>query len=379
MATQNEILLKAGEINTGTGAGAGNIAAAGGGILKPAQANRFIDFVVDQSVVMQNSRFVRMRTPDQEIDKLSVGTRILSAAAELGDTAGNIPVTFTKVGLTTKKMRLDWAISTESLEDNIEGAGLEDHIAQMMARQTANDLDDILINGGSNGSVTFLTAFDGFIKKTVATNTAGRILSEEGATISRATFDRVLRALPSKFLQRRNELRFFAGSNFVQDTIYSLSNPNSATAATAGAASPGSTAGDMAYLQGSMRGNGGAGSTGLSPYGIPLIEVPLMSENLVANGAGNVNTMGNVGLVASTGAVSTYGTAGANSNVANHGYLELTFPNNRIVGVHRDITVYRQFKPKTDMIEYTQFMRVGCAVENADAYVLATNIKTRTA
>ena len=69
MATQNEILLKAGEINTGSGAGAGNIAAAGGGILKPAQANRFIDFVVDQSVVMQNSRFVRMRTPDQEIDK----------------------------------------------------------------------------------------------------------------------------------------------------------------------------------------------------------------------------------------------------------------------------------------------------------------------
>ena len=101
MATQNEILLKAGEVNTGNSAGAGNIAAAGGGILKPAQSNRFIDFVLDQSVVMQNSRFVRMRTPDMEIDKLAVGTRILSAAAELGDNAGNIPVTFTKVALTT--------------------------------------------------------------------------------------------------------------------------------------------------------------------------------------------------------------------------------------------------------------------------------------
>jgi hypothetical protein len=270
-------------------------------------------------------------------------------------------------------MRLDWAISTESLEDNIEGAGLEDHIAQMMARQTANDLDDLLISGNTSGS-GFVAAFDGFIKKTVASNIAGRILSEEGATISRATFDRVLRALPSKYLQRRNELRFFAGSNFVQDTIYSLSNPNSANAAVAGASSPASTLGDMAYMQGSMRGNGGAGSTGLSPYGIPLIEVPLMPEALVNNTAA-----GNIGVVASSGAWSTFGTPSTNSNAANHGYLELTFPNNRIVGVHRDITVYRQFKPKTDMIEYTQFMRVGCAVENAEAYVLATNIKTRTA
>lgn len=370
MATQNEILLKAVDTNTTitSTVGASNTS----GILKPAQASRFIDFVVDQSVVMQNSRFVRMRTPDMDIDKLAIGTRLLSSAAEADTTnSTNVAVTFSKVALTTKKMRLDWAISTESLEDNLEGAALEDHIAQMMARQTANDLDDLLISGNASGS-GFVAAFDGFIRKAISSNTVGRILSEEGTTISRATFDRVLRGMPSKYLQRRNELRFFAGSNFVQDTIYSLSNPNSATAP-GGAPAPASTLGDMAYMQGSMRGNGGPGSTGLSPYGIPLIEVPLMPETIAHTAA-----TGNIGTVASTGLWSNYGSAGATANVANHGYLELTFPNNRIVGVHRDITVYRQFKPKTDMIEYTQFMRVGCAVENADAYVLATNIKTRT-
>ena len=116
MATQNEILLKANEVTTSV-VGASNTS----GILKPAQANRFIDFVVDQSVVMQNSRFVRMRTPDQDIDKLAVGTRLLAAATEVTDGSTNAVVTFSKVALTTKKMRLDWAISTESLEDNIEG------------------------------------------------------------------------------------------------------------------------------------------------------------------------------------------------------------------------------------------------------------------
>ena len=92
-----------------------------------------------------------------------------------------------------------------------------------------------------------------------------------------------------------------------------------------------------------MRGNGGPGSTGISPFGIPLIEVPLMPETATGDYSG------------ATGY---------------HGHVELTFPNNRVIGIHRDITVYRQFKPKTDTIEYTQFMRVASNIENADSYVI---------
>ena len=38
----------------------------------------------------------------------------------------------TKVDLSTKKLRLDWEVSTEALEDNIEGAALEDHLVRLM-------------------------------------------------------------------------------------------------------------------------------------------------------------------------------------------------------------------------------------------------------
>lgn len=341
MATQNEILSKADEVTTSV------VNNASGGLMKPAQSNRFIDFVIDQSVLMQNSRVVRMRTPQMEIDKLSVGTRLLAKATEATDTGANAAVTFTKVSLSTVKLRLDWAISTESLEDNIEGASLEDHIAQVMARQTANDMDDLFINGNTSSSNTLLKALNGFIK--LAT-TDGRTVDEAGNNVSRATYDRILRNLPAKYLQRRNELKFFSGAGVVQDTIFSLSNPNSATAATAGAPSPGSMIGDTAFLTGAMRANGGAGATGIAPFGIPLVEVPLMPE-------------------AASGDYS--GAAGS------HGYVELTFPNNRVIGIHRDITVYRQFKPKTDTIEYTQYMRVASNIENADSYVIAKNVKLR--
>jgi hypothetical protein len=341
MASQEEILSKADEVTTGV---VGNDS---GGLMKPAQSNRFLDFVIDQSVLMQNARVVRMRTPQMEIDKVSVGTRLLSKATEATDDGANAAVTFSKVSLSTVKLRLDWAVSTESLEDNIEGASLEDHIAQIMARQTANDLDDLFINGNTSSNNGLIKALDGFIK---LARTNGRTVDEAGNQVSRATYDRILRNLPTKYLQRRNELRFFTGSGVVQDTIYSLGNPNSATAATAGAPAPMSQVGEMAFLQGSMRGNGGAGSTGISPFGIPLIEVPLMPEAAAGDYSGQTGS---------------------------HGHIELTFPNNRVIGIHRDITVYRQFKPKTDTIEYTQYMRVASNIENADSYVIGKNVKLR--
>ena len=347
MATQEEILAKANEVTTTVVAASAGVPSRGG-LLYPEQSNRFLDFVTDQSVLMKNARVVRMKTPQMDIDKVSVGTQLLRKATEITDDGVNAQVTFSKVSLSTVKLRLDWNISTESLEDNIEGASLEDHIAQMMARQTANDLDDLLINGNTSSNNSLLKALDGFIKLSKA---SGLTQDLAGVNTSRSVFDKVLRKMPTKYLQRRNELRFFAGPNTVQDAIYSLSNPNSATEATAGAASPGSTTGDVAFLQGSMRANGGVGTTGLSPFGIPLVEVPLTPEDVAGDYSGASG---------------------------NHAHIELTFPNNRVVGIHRDITVYRQFKPKTDTIEYTQYMRIAANIENAESYVIGKNVKIRT-
>jgi hypothetical protein len=342
MATQEEILAKANEVVTSV---VGNDS---GGLLKPEQSNRFLDFVVDQSNLMKNARVVRMRTPQMEIDKLSIGTRIMKKATEATNDGTNAAVTFSKVSLSSVKLRLDWSVSTESLEDNIEGASLEDHLAQVMARQTANDLDDLLINGNTSSNNGLLKALDGYLKLAAS---AGTTVDEGGNNVSRATFDRVLRNMPTKYLQKRNELRFFSGSGVVQDVSFSLQNPNSATPATAGAPAPGSTFGEQAFMNGAIRASGGPGATGLAPYGIPLVEIPLMPETVSGDYSGAAG---------------------------NHGFVELTFPNNKVIGLHRDITVYRQFQPKTDLIEYTQFMRIASNIENGESYVTAKNVKLRT-
>jgi hypothetical protein len=345
MSTQEEILAKANEVTTSV------VGAASGGILKPAQANRFIDFVVDQSTLLQSSRVVRMRSDQMEIDKLSVGTRIMAKATEASDTGANAAVTFTKVNLTTVKLRLDWEVSTESLEDNISGDSLEDHLAQVMARQTANDLDDLLINGDTTDSNALLKSLNGFVKLATA---SGYVLDAEGGMpISRSVYDRALRKMPSKYLQRRPELRFFAGPQLVQDTIYHLGDPSvKVDGNVASGGEPANSGIGGRYFDGAGGANGGPGDTGLRPFGIPVIEVPLMPETV----AGDYS-----------------GAAGS------HAYLILTFPNNHIVGIQREITVYREFKPKKDTIEYTQFIRCASNIENADAYVLTKNVKRRAA
>ena len=312
----------------------------GHGLLYPDQANRFIDYMWDATILAKSARTIRMRSNTTEIDKVAVGERVMRVATENAPqnyVSGytNTGATFSKVSLTTTKLRLDWELSSESLEDNLEGSDLEDHIARLMATQAGNDVEDVLINGDTDSADGLLQAFNGFRKKA---NAGGRVVDAAGSGLDNAEFNAALKALPRKYKQRRNQLRFFAGSNLVQDYLYNLTNVSS---------SPFDIASGV--IRGNVAANeGGPGSVTPFAFGIPVVNVPLMDETRTGTYSG------------ATG---------------NHGDLHLTFPQNFIVGIKRDVTVYREFKPKKDTIEYTLFIRVGCAIENLDAHVIVKNIK----
>jgi len=223
----NETLEKAvaaGTTATGTfasttgGTGTHRASEAGnGGLLNPEQSARFLDYMFDATVIGKVARTVRMKSDTAEIDRMSVGEKLMKLATEADDTASNNAVTFSKISLTTKKLRMDWELSTESLEDNIEGADLEDHIARLMATQAGNDIEDVILNG--NVSLTgdaLYKSFDGVVKKAKA---SGRVVDAAGATVSRDVFNKALKAMPRKYKQRRPDLRFLAGSNLLPQCL----------------------------------------------------------------------------------------------------------------------------------------------------------------
>ena len=309
-----------------------------GGLLNPEQSARFLDYMFDATVIGKVARTVRMKSDTAEIDRMSVGEKLMKLASEADNTAVNSGVTFSKISLTTKKLRMDWELSTESLEDNIEGADLEDHIARLMATQAGNDIEDVILNGDTSLSTdTLYKAFDGVVKKAKA---SGRVVDAAGAAISREVFNKALKAMPRKYKQRRGDLRFLAGSNLIQDFLFANSIGTNQTIPQDIASS---------VIRGGVAPLGGpAGYVAPFAFGIPIVEVPLLSET-------------------QTG---TYA-----SPSGSHGDIHLTFPNNVVIGIKRDVTVYRFFQPRKDTIEYTMYTRVGVQIEQADAWVVIKNVK----
>jgi hypothetical protein len=152
-------------------------------------------------------------------------------------------------------------------------------------------------------------------------------------------------------MARRAGLRFFTGTNAIQDYIFSLQQVEN------GFISPEATA--AAAINQAVRTEGPAGFVTGNAFGVPVQEVPLFLEDR----DGDYDT--------------DSGTSGVqlpSANV-NHTDLWLTFPDNLIWGIARDITVYREFKPKKDTVEYTVYTRQGVQIENLDAFVVVKNVK----
>ena len=312
--------------------------AGNGGLLNPEQSARFLDYMFDATVIGKVARTVRMKSDTAEIDRMSVGEKLMKLATEGDNDGANAAVTFSKISLTTKKLRMDWELSTESLEDNIEGADLEDHIARLMATQAGNDIEDVILNGDTSltGDALY-KSFDGVVKKAKA---SGRVVDAAGAEVSREVFNKALKAMPRKYKQRRADLRFLAGSNLIQDFLYKNSIGTNQTIPQDIASS---------IIRGGVAPLGGpAGYVAPFAFGIPIVEVPLLSETQTGTHSGASGS---------------------------HGDIHLSFPNNVVIGIKRDVTVYRFFWPRKDSIEYTMYTRVGVQIEQADAWVVVKNVK----
>lgn len=239
---------------------------ASGGKLNNAQSDRFIDFVIDETVLKDNARIVRFRNESLEIDKIGVGRRVAVPKREGVDPQVRRGVHTTKISITPKELMVPFEIGDNFRELNIEGDSIEETIIRLMATQLANDLEDLYINGNKLGPAvpqsdiledasddevrdTYLGLTDGW--STLADG--GNVVDAQGQNVGLSIFGRAIRALPTKFRRNRGALRWFMSPDLYQIYMEKL-----ATRATA--------LGDDAA-------RGGAGTPG--PFGITAVPVPL--------------------------------------------------------------------------------------------------------
>jgi hypothetical protein len=139
---------------------------------------------------------------------------------------------------------------------------------------------------------------------------------------------KLILALPRKYRALKSNLKFYAGTDAFQGIVANNGTLSDAIAEALG--KNGNTAANtQSYLDGQGQTFGGARTTRV--LGIDVMEVPYYPA----------------------------------------GYVDLTFPSNRIWGFQRDITVNREYVPKKDTIEYTVFVRFGIQWEEEDAVAFA--------
>lgn len=237
------------------------------GKLNAAQADKFIDFVFDETALTPLVRTVRFRNETLNIDKLGVGTRAAMPKAEAIDPGRRRGVTTAQVTLTPVEIMVPLEISDNFKELNLEGDSIVEHILRLYARRLANDMEelsihgnetgylaeaDVIIPGGNSAKVvpdSFLALYDGYLKLAQG----GNVVDSAGGALSSAMWRQALTAMPTKFKRDRKALRWL-----VPTTVDELWRERVSSRATG--------MGDLAL----------SGSGNLTPFGIEMVPIPLM-------------------------------------------------------------------------------------------------------
>lgn len=302
---------------------------AAGGLLGTEQYNRFVELVVDQSVMLKQARVVRMRSAVTELDRISTAGRVSMLKSEGVAPESLASATFGKVTLTATDIITPFELTFEALEDSIEGPSLEDTVIRVMARQTATDLEELAICGDStdsDGTGGFLTGLDGW--RTLAEE--GHLVDMQGATLDRTALGTMFRRLPDRHKRAYGDLRFYCAPTTAQDWHDSF-------------AARATMAADQAMMSGQV-----------PPYmGVPVVSVPQIPTDCAG-----VESMKN---------------SGAADDLS---YCFLTPRENLVFGIHRDIRIDRSRDVLRGVNIYAISSRIAVAFEDADAVVLAVNVGT---
>ena len=176
-----------------------------GGILESAQANRFIQLAIDQSVVMPMMTRVDMNAPKELREKIRYGSRALRKGTEataLPDALRSKPST-SKIELDAQLVKAETHVSFEALEDSIERGTFESTIRATLAERIGLDLEDLAFNGDTTSADSLLKTLNGFIVSATTNIVAGG-----GATLQRSVLKDTLKTMPSEFRRDKRSLRY---------------------------------------------------------------------------------------------------------------------------------------------------------------------------
>ena len=328
--------------------------------LDPEEADKFIDYVIDQSWWDKNARIVKMAKNEKNIRYMGYDAtkRFLKPADTFA--SSDYVKTFSegKMTLSSKKLRGCVVIYDDDLEDNIEGQAFADHLMKIIAKRVANELDEIyyVSNTAGYGATDARSLFNGFryhllhgdpsdsgtlpeaavelnANSTGDFTNVGKIAVQAAAAPYQWEFKfaKMLSSLPSKYkVQGLGNLRYYCNDIVASDYIEALSQR-------------GTVLGDTAIL----------GKAPLTFATIPIATIPLLPTTFATGSAGT----------------ETYNDGTA---TAAYKYTDVLLGNkdNFIIGLHRSLKLESERKPADEASYVYYTIRMDMKVENPAACVI---------
>lgn len=207
MATNQEIIKKA-------DMALADLATAGR--LNPEQTDRFIRTVMDQPTLLQSCRTVAMNGPEQKINKIGFGSRILrpGVSSTALAAADRVKPDLGQVVINTKEVIAEVHIPYDVIEDNIErgniaagaeqgAGGIHQTIVDMIGERAALDLEELGIRGDTASADAYLSLADGWLKKASAN------VVNVGGGFTKNAIKAAVKATPDKYLRNRAAMLHF--------------------------------------------------------------------------------------------------------------------------------------------------------------------------
>jgi hypothetical protein len=298
------------------------------------EAGNFIDYIIDQSVLLKLCRTIKMPDKKYPVDKLGLGGSVLvkgTPGVDPGDTVSTSGPT--QVLLDAQEVLAIVSIGDDTLEDNIEGEAFVQHLLGMVARSAANELEQAAIHGDTGTADTgILDRFDGWYKQAKA---AGAHVVEAmtdtdrywpGDSATKAT--KVIKAIPTKYRMDVRNLACILAPDAYLDYNDMLA--------------------EKAYT------DAWASITGIRDLpvrGIKNVQVPMLKTNMAFTYSATPYTDGTCVMICDL--------------------------RNLLFGVHREIKIEPFRQPRKRCTDYVLSMRCDAKIENGDAIGIYDHAKVK--
>ena len=181
-----------------------------GGLLLPAQAQKFMRLSIVESTLLKQVTYRPMKRAEEKISQIKFGSRVLRSAQELTPLgqADRVTPDISEVKLHAQELIAEIKVSDQVLEENLEQNTLRQTIMQLLAPALGRDLEELVIKGDRSSADPFLAKFDGILARAQS-----NVVDAAGAPISKDLLHSMMKALPARYRKDKRQLRFFCASD----------------------------------------------------------------------------------------------------------------------------------------------------------------------